>query len=175
MAIPSPPARAEALARGAELDRLCAGVDIQIGVNVVARDLAFSGAKLSGLLHTAGLELLGDGCFHSRDDKGLTEFVLSNLEPVLFTAEGMRGLTTQGITLTLDVPRVADGVQVFERMMALAQRIAEALGGVVVDDNRAPFGDKAAGLIRSQIEQFQGQMAEQGIPAGSPLALRLFS
>jgi hypothetical protein len=46
---------------------------------------------------------------------------------------------------------------------------------VVVDDNRSPFGDKAVGLIRSQIEQFQGQMAEQGIPAGSPLALRLFS
>ena len=175
MAIPSPPSRAEALARGAELDRLCAGVDIQIGVNVLARDQAFSGAKLSGLLHTAGLELLDDGCFHSRDGKGLTEFVLSNLEPVLFSAEGMRGLTTQGITLTLDVPRVADGVQVFERMMALAQRIAEALGGVVVDDNRAPFGDKAVGLIRSQIGQFQGQMAEQGIPAGSPLALRLFS
>ena len=175
MAIPSPPSRAEALARGAELDRLCAGVDIQIGVNVLARDQAFSGAKLSGLLHTAGLELLDDGCFHSRDGKSLTEFVLSNLEPVLFSAEGMRGLTTQGVTLTLDVPRVADGVQVFERMMALAQRIADALGGVVVDDNRAPFGDKAVGLIRSQIGQFQGQMAEQGIPAGSPLALRLFS
>jgi FtsZ-interacting cell division protein ZipA len=89
---------------------------------VLARDQAFSGAKLRGLPHTAGLELLGDGCFHSRDELGLTEFVLSNLEPVLFSAEGMRGLTTQGVTLTLDVPRVADGVQVFERMMALAQR-----------------------------------------------------
>lgn len=175
MAIPLLPARAEAVARGAALDQFCAGVDIQIGVNVVARDRAFPGAKLSGLLQTAGLELLGDGSFHARDDKGATEFVFSNLEPVLFTAEGMRSITTQGVTLTLDVPRVADGVRAFERMMKLAQHVAEALGGVVVDDNRSPLGDKAAGMIRSQIEQFQGQMAEQGIPAGSPLALRLFS
>ena len=87
----------------------------------------------------------------------------------------MRGLTTQGVTLTLDVPRVADGVRVFERMMTVAQQLAEALNGAVVDDNRSPFGDKAVGLIRAQIEQFQGQMAEYGIAPGSALARRLFS
>ena len=35
--------------------------------------------------------------------------------------------------------------------------------------------DPDRALIRAQIEQFQGQMAEQGIAPGSPLALRLFS
>jgi hypothetical protein len=76
--------------QAAELDRLCAGVDIQIGVNVVARDHAFAGSKLRGLAEAAGLELLGDGCFHARDELGVTQFVLSNLEPVLFEAEAMR-------------------------------------------------------------------------------------
>ncbi|WP_374243708.1 cell division protein ZipA C-terminal FtsZ-binding domain-containing protein [Zoogloea sp.] len=175
MAIPSLPAKADALSRAAELDRLCAGVDIQIGVNVVARDHGFAGTKLRGLAEAAGLELLGDGSFHARDEFGVSQFVLSNLEPVLFAAEEMRGLVTQGVTLTLDVPRVADGVRVFERMMGVAQQLADALGGAVVDDNRSPFGEKAVGLIRAQIEQFQGQMAEQGIAPGSPLALRLFS
>lgn len=175
MAIPSLPAKADALTRAADLDRLCAGVDIQIGVNVVARDQGFAGTKLRGLAEAAGLELMSDGSFHARDELGVSQFVLSNLEPVLFAAEEMRGLVTQGVTLTLDVPRVADGVRVFERMMGVAQQLADALGGAVVDDNRSPFGDKAVGLIRAQIEQFQGQMAEQGIAPGSPLALRLFS
>ena len=175
MGIPSLPARSEALARAAELDRLCAGVDIQIGVNVVSREQPFVGTKLRGLAEAAGLELLGDGCFHARDERGASQFVLSNLEPILFAAEEMRSLSTQGVTLTLDVPRVADGVRVFERMMGFAQQLADALNGAVVDDNRSPFGDKAVGLIRAQIEQFQGQMAEHGIPPGSPLALRLFS
>lgn len=175
MAIPSLPVRSEALARAAELDRFCAGVDIQIGVHVVARSAAFAGTKLRGLAEAAGLELLGDGCFHARDELGNSQFVLGNLEPVLFVAEEMRGLSTQGVTLTLDVPRVADGVRVFERMMGFAQQLAEALNGAVVDDNRNPFGEKAVGLIRAQIEQFQGQMAECDIAPGSPLAQRLFS
>lgn len=175
VAIPSLPAKADALARAAELDRLCAGVDIQIGVNVVARGLAFQGTKLRGLAEAGGLELLADGCFHARDEAGVSLFTLSNLEPTLFVAEEMRGLSTQGVTLTLDVPRVADGVRVFERMMGFAQQLAETLDGAVVDDNRSPFGEKAVGPIRSQIEQFQGQMREQGIAPGSPLALRLFS
>lgn len=175
MAIPSLPAKGEALAQAAELDRFCAGVDIQIGVNVVARDQAFAGTKLRGLAEAAGLELMEDGCFHARDELGISQFVLSNLEPSPFVAEEMRGLSTQGVTLTLDVPRVAEGVRVFERMMAVAQQLAEALNGAVVDDNRSPFGDKAVGLIRAQIEQFQGQMAEYGIAPGSALARRLFS
>ncbi|MBL8458662.1 MAG: cell division protein ZipA C-terminal FtsZ-binding domain-containing protein [Zoogloea sp.] len=175
MAIPSLPAKGEALAQAAELDRFCAGVDIQIGVNVVARDQAFAGTKLRGLAEAAGLELLDDGCFHARDEQGASQFVLGNLEPALFVAEEMRGLSTQGVTLTLDVPRVAEGVRVFERMMAVAQQLAEALNGAVVDDNRSPFGEKAVGLIRAQIEQFQGQMAEYGIAPGSALARRLFS
>ncbi|HMV16657.1 MAG TPA: cell division protein ZipA C-terminal FtsZ-binding domain-containing protein [Zoogloea sp.] len=175
MGIPSLPVKAEALDRATELDRLCAGVDIQIGVNVVARELPIPGTKLRGLAEAAGLELGTDGCFHARDDLGLSQFVLSNLEPVRFVAEEMRGLSTQGVTLTLDVPRVADGVKVFDRMMTVAQQLAEALNGAVVDDNRTPFGDKAAGLIRAQIEQFQVQMGEQGIAPGSTLARRLFA
>lgn len=175
MAIPSLPAKGEALVQAAELDRFCAGVDIQIGVNVVARDIAFAGTRLRGLAEAAGLELMGDGCFHARDELGNSTFVLSNLEPNLFVADGMRTLSTKGVTLMLDVPRVAEGVRVFERMMSLAQQLAEALNGAVVDDNRSPFGDKAVGLIRAQIEQFQGQMAEYGIAPGSVLAQRLFS
>lgn len=175
MAIPSVPAKGEALVRAAELDRFCAGVDIQIGVNVVAREHLFVGTKLRGLAEVAGLELWSDGCFHARDELGNSLFVLSNLEPNLFVAEDMRTLTTQGVTLMLDVPRVADGVRVFERMMSLAQQLADGLNGAVVDDNRSPFGEKAVGLIRAQIEQFQGQMGEYGIAPGSVLARRLFS
>ena len=63
----------------------------------------------------------------------------------------------------------------FDRMMKMATTLAGELGGDVVDDNRAPFGAEAAAIIRSQIGQFQSRMADHDIPAGSPLALRLFS
>jgi FtsZ-interacting cell division protein ZipA len=93
----------------------------------------------------------------------------------LFAAEEMRTLVTNGLTLVIDVPRVSNGPAVFDRMMQQAMRMADALNGSVVDDNRAPFGPEAASMIRSQIAQFQSQMAASDLPAGSPQALRLFS
>lgn len=176
MAIPNLPASGEALARAQALDEFCAGVDIQIAVNVLAQEhQPFSGTKLRGLAEAAGMELLGDGRFHAKDETGATLYMLSNLENELFAPEEMRRLVTRGVTLTLDVPRVGNGVFVFERMMAFARQMAQAMQGAVVDDNRQPFGEKAIALIRAQIGQFQGQMVEKGIPPGSPLARRLFS
>ena len=57
----------------------------------------------------------------------------------------------------------------------MATTLAGELGGDVKRRNRAPFGAEAATIIRNQIGQFQSRMADHDIPAGSPLALRLFS
>jgi ZipA-like protein with FtsZ-binding domain len=176
MAMPaSQPARAEALGVASELDRFCAGVDVQIGVNVISVAAPIVGTKLRGLAEAHGLVLRDDGMFHAEDDQGLTLFSMANLEPVPFSSESLRALQTGGLTLMVDVPRVPNGHLAFDRMMGFARQLAEAFNGQVVDDNRAPFGEPAAALIRSQIEQFQGQMYNYGVPAGSRLALRLFS
>ena len=176
MAMPATqPGRVEALGVASELDRFCAGVDVQIGVNVVSAGSPIVGTKLRGLAEAQGLVLRDDGMFHAEDEQGLTLFSMANLEPVLFSAETLRALQTNGLTLMVDVPRVPNGHLAFDRMMAFARVLADAFNAQVVDDNRAPFGEPAAALIRSQIEQFQGQMQAYGVPAGSRLALRLFS
>lgn len=169
------PARVQALGGATELDRFCADVDVQIGINVVATVLPFAGTKLRGLAEAEGLVLTDDGSFHMRDEAGHTLFTLGNLESTLFTTDNLRTLQTQGLTLVIDVPRVANGAACFERMMQLANHLADALQGVVVDDNRAPFGADAATMIRGQIAQFQDRMASHEIPAGGPLARRLFA
>lgn len=176
LAVPaSLPARAEVLGNATTLDRFCAEVDVQIGINVVSNGQPFAGTKIRGLAESQGLELVDDGSFHARDEQGHTLYTLWNGEPELFTGEGMRALQTSGLTLLIDVPRVANGVAAFDRMMHVAGQLAEALHGTVVDDNRAPFGAEAAGVIRKQIQQFQAHMAEHGVPAGGALARRLFA
>ena len=176
MAIPAAaPARAGALGRAEELDRFCASVDVQIGVNLVSRGTPFVGTKLRGLVESQGMALRADGLFHAEDDDGNSLFVLGNLEPTLLTPESLRELETQGITMIVDVPRIADGGRVFDRMMQVASQLASALDADVVDDNRSPFGPDAARMIRQQIEHFQGQMQDYGLPAGSNLAMRLFT
>ncbi len=169
------PARAAALSAATELDEFCASVDVQVGVNIVSRNQPFAGTKIRALAEAGGMTLAEDGTFHARDDEGRTLFSLSNLEPGLFAAAEMRNVHTQGLTLIIDVPVVADGVGTFDRMIRQANKMAEALDGTVVDDNRAPFGTEAAGMIRAQIQQFQARMAQANIPAGGSLATRLFS
>lgn len=176
MALPAGlPSRVEVLRAATELDRICADVDVQIGVNVVATSNQFEGDRIEAVAGQQDLRLAGDGCFHAQDGQGNTLFTLGNLEPGLFASGGMHGLLTHGLTLVIDVPRVENGPEAFDRMMRTAAGLAEGLSGAVVDDNRAPFGAEAAGMIRSQIAQFQERMASYGIPAGGDLARRLFA
>ena len=169
------PGRASVLQSAAEIDNFCASVDIQIGINIVTEGEPFAGTKIRALAEAGGLTLANDGAFHAVDDDGRVLFTMANLEPGLFAASEMRNLTTRGLTLVLDVPVVPDGVHVFDRMMRQAKQMADTLQGIVVDDNRSPISLEAAQLIRTQIRQYQTEMSTREIPAGSELALRLFS
>ncbi|MBX3670509.1 MAG: ZipA [Rhodocyclaceae bacterium] len=175
LAVVDYPVRSELLQRATALDEFCASVDVVIGVNVVSGSTAFAGTKLRGLLEAAGMKLAGDGAFHMCDDVGATQFTLANIEPELFDADGLKNLSTQGLTLALDLPRVAQGPQVFDRMIAVAQQIVQALHGSLVDDNRNVLNEASLSLIRKQIAEFQGRMIAYGIMPGSVVAARLFS
>lgn len=175
LAVVDYPQRETVLADANAVDAFCAGVDAQIAVHVVAAQAPFAASTLAGIVEGAGLQLRGDGQFHAEDGDGHTLFTVGNLEAALFAAADMPKLQTHGVTLTVDVPRVAEGVHAFDRMIALALRLAESLGGEIVDDNRARLGEPALLKIRQTVEQFQQQMTQQGLPAGSATALRLFS
>lgn len=169
------PLRDPALQLAAQLDEFCAGVDIQIGVNVISQGQVFPGTKLRALAESAGMVIDGEGGFSRRDDDGRLLFVLTNQEANGFSAESMRTMTTHGVTFLLDVPRVANGDRVLTQMVELARRFADALHGALVDDNRRPLSENAIEPIRRQIVQYQTAMATRQLTAGGALAQRLFS
>lgn len=169
-------AESSAVGRASEMDAFCADVDVEIGVNLVAQgSVAFAATKVRALAEAAGLRLEAEGVFHCYDEHGVSLFTLRNSEPRPFLLDQVRYITTHGITLLLDVPRVAHGVQVFDQMLTLARHIAVTLGGEVVDDNRKPLTDAGADSIRRSLGLIYRQMDGFGITAGSALALRLFS
>ena len=175
MAIVDLPPRQPALDMAAQLDEFCAGVDIQIGITVISQGQVFAGTKLRALAEAAGMAIDGAGRFVRCDDDGQVLYLLSNQEAAGFSAESMKTMSTHGVTFLLDVPRVAHGDRVFNQMLDLARRFAEALHGSLVDDNRRPLSEGALEPIRRQVGQYQAAMAARNVPAGGPLALRLFS
>ncbi|MGQ0749702.1 MAG: cell division protein ZipA C-terminal FtsZ-binding domain-containing protein [Betaproteobacteria bacterium] len=165
-----------ALKRARELDEFCSDVDVAIGVNVVAQDgQAFSGQRIRSLAEATGFKLEPDGLFHYRDERRQTLFTIDNHEPAPFIPEQINRLSTTGITLLLDVPRVARGPQALDRMLDVGRTLARALGGRLVDDNRVTLNEAGIERIRQQLGEICSRMDGFGVTAGGPRALRLFS
>ena len=165
----------EAFAQATLLDGFCAEVDVMIGLNVVSRDgNPFAGTKIRAMAEAAGFKLAPDGSFRYLNERGEQVYSLQNLEPSPFAANAMKALATRGVTLLLDIPRVAAGGRAFDQMVTLARHFSATLGGAVVDDNRVVLNEGGLAKIRAQIEDIQARMTVRGVRPGSPLALRLF-
>lgn len=168
------PDKQEALALARDLDLFCMDVDVLIGLNVVSADSRpFTSEAMHGLALEARLGLEPDGSFHARDAFNHTLFTLANQGEDPFPRDG-RGLTTHGVTLLFDVPRVADGLAVFDRMTQLGFDLAGRLEGRLVDDNGRIVSEESLNRDRARLLAFYQRMEARGIPAGGERALRLF-
>ena len=77
--------------------------------------------------------------------------------------------------LMVDVPRVPDGLKVFDGMVAFGRKLANETGGILVDDNLRPLTDTGIEKIRNQLMHIYERMEARGVPSGSRRSLRLFS
>ncbi len=167
------PDKAPSLRIAKDLDLFCMDVDVPIGLNVVSGDARpFMGEAIHQIAKDAGLTLEG-GAYRARDAAGHGLFAVTNQDEEPFPAEG-RGMTTHGITLLFDVPRVADGLAVFDQMTRLGYDLAARLDGRLVDDNGRQVGEDSLHRDRARLQDYFTRMAQRGIPAGSERALRLF-
>ena len=163
-------------ARAETLDRLCADVDVQVGLTVLRHDPAsIAGTRLRGVAEAAGFRLASGGRFEwAQEDTGAVLFTLQNVRNEPFTVDTLRMSSTNGVVFLLDVPRVADPPRVFDQMKLAAKRMAHTLGGELVDDNRRPLDDAALALTRQQVQHAGDALRECGIEPGTPRALALF-
>ena len=155
------------------LDAFCGEVDIQVAVHIAGA--RFAGTKIRALSEAAGFVLENDGRFRLRDEEGRVLFELANDEATPFSADSLRTLASSSISLELDVPRAPGGKAAFRRFQELAGQLATALGGEIVDDRRIRLTEASFSSIEKQLSAVRETMDSYGIPAGGPLALRLFS
>lgn len=167
---------AEASQRAQSLDKFCAEVDVQIGLNIVARGAAnLPIARMRREAESAGMHLAGNGVYQLLDSRGEVLFMLSNHELKAFSRDNPHEPETRGVTLLFDVPRVPDGLKNFDNMVTLGRKLAHEAGGLLVDDNQRPLTDVGIEKIRTQLTQIYDRMEARGVAAGSRLALKLFS
>lgn len=166
----------DALERAQAIDRFCVDVDVLIGLNVVARgEGTVNLARIVREAESSNMVLGADGVFQLIDSRGESLYALCNHDAEPFSAMVVEGQTSQGVTLQFDVPRVPDGLKVFDSMVAFGRKLASEVGGILVDDNLRPLTDTGIEKIRTQLAHIYERMEARGVPSGSRRALRLFS
>lgn len=166
----------EAVVRAQSLDKFCADVDVQIGLNIIARGATVLPiSRMRREAEAAGMRLSDEGVYQLLDSRGEVLFMLGNRESAAFDRDNGHEPETKGVTLLFDVPRVPDGVKNFDSMVTLGRKLAHEAGGLLVDDNLRPLTDTGIDKIRVQLAQIYDRMEARGVAAGSRLALRLFS
>lgn len=169
------PAASVVLAHARALDDFCASVDWRISMNVVnLAGQSIAAARLIDLATETSLWLKDDGMFHAENATGQTMFTLGDLGGKPF-ADGLGSLNLNGVTLSVDVPRVAEGSRAFDRLLEVARQLMASFDGALVDDQRTPLSDEMLATIRAKIDEFQKKMSAHEIPAGGRRALRLYS
>jgi FtsZ-interacting cell division protein ZipA len=168
------PQRQQKLVAARELDRFCADVDVLIGINIVPRQ-AIEGTRLRSFAESNGMQLEPDGAFHYLADSGNTLYSLMAADQMPFTLHTLLDNSFPALSLLFDVPRVAGGVEVFDRAIQFARQLAQEFDAQLVDDNRRLLTDVGLGRIRDQLKTIYGSMDDRGIAPGSVAALRLFA
>lgn len=167
---------AHALERANSIDHFCVDVDVLIGLNVVARgEGAVNLARIVRDAESSGMVLGVDGTYQLLDSRGEPLYALCNHDAEPFGTTVVEGQTSRGVTLQFDVPRVPDGLKVFDGMVAFGRKLASEVGGILVDDNLRPLTDTGIEKIRTQLTRIYESMEARGVPSGSRRALRLFS
>jgi len=170
----------ETIARARALDARCAPLDAQVGINLVHAAGRWSGDLVARLAGDHQMILRADGRFHATDDHGHSLFTLQNGEGEGFRVDTLNQMSTDRLTLLLDVPQAArddnnPAADPFRRMTDTAQALAAQLGATLVDDNMRTLTSPALAAIEDQIAPAYARLEAAGMRAGSARALALFS
>lgn len=160
-AVAVPPATAESAVAAlpkSELGRRPAQVPVEriVTLFVVAREGAlFNGADLVVAADKAGLEYGDMGIYHrlvdGKRERGPIFSVANMLKPGSFNLGNLDALRTPGVSFFMTLPGPLPALDAWDAMLPTAQRLAELLGGLVLDEERNAVGRQCVAHIRDQL------------------------
>ncbi|QET01935.1 MULTISPECIES: cell division protein ZipA C-terminal FtsZ-binding domain-containing protein [Cupriavidus] len=173
------PDMTETVANARELDGFAAGCDVQLGVNVISDGAPWSAAYVQNVATQDGLVLSRDGTRFSRyqaDGDGVQRPLFTlQFGDTNFLRDDLTINAGGQITLLLDVPVAAQSTKPFKTVCEYGYSLAQRMGAQLVDDNMRPLSEASFVAIFGQLEKLYEKLEARGMPAGSPVAHRLFS
>ncbi len=156
--------------RARALDKICAQLDLQIGLTLHGKVGPMPGQSFLLAAQKQGFVLKRGALRYSRDGREL--FRIEDAQPL--SDERLKNAIQNPVVL-LDVPHVPQPELVFDDMLKQTMRLAQTLSAELVDDRLKPLKDQGLTMIRTEVEKSTQALIEAGIEPGSRRALRLFS
>ncbi|WP_416048788.1 cell division protein ZipA C-terminal FtsZ-binding domain-containing protein [Cupriavidus basilensis] len=173
------PDMAETVANGRELDAFAASCDVQLGVNVISDGAPWSAAYVQTVATQDGLVLSRDGTRFTRyqaNAEGVQRALFTlQFGDTNFLRDDLTAKAGRQITLLLDVPSAAQATKPFKTVCEYGYSLAQRMGAQLVDDNMRPLSESSFVAIFGQLQTLYDKLEARGMPAGSPVTLRLFS
>jgi hypothetical protein len=176
-ALPEFPDMRHEVLRARELDQFASSHDAQLGFTLRATQAAWSPGYVQQ--QAAHLGFVG-GALPGRMVLPGAEGVAAPLLTLMFDtqaalADDPEQTALRDISLLLDVAHVPQGEQPYQRMREVAQALAQAMDGVLTDDQGQPLAEATLDAIGNDLASLYVALAERDLPAGSGLARRVFS
>lgn len=135
-------------------------VEMQEGGRIRGTDLVVAAEK-------AGLTYGAMGIFHRLVDGkaslGPVFSVANMIKPGHFDLSDLEAVQVPGLTFFMTLPGPLPGLDAWDTMLPAAQRMAELLGGQLLDDRRNPMGRQRIALLRDELRAFDRQREIQGL------------
>lgn len=174
-AVPEFPDMMEVVSMARELDGFAAQCDAQLSVNVLSDGAPWSANYVQAVASRDGMLLSRDGTRFVKLDANRNPVFMLQFEGVNFLRDDLTYKGGHMITLLLDVPVADEDILPFRLLCDYARSLAERIGARVVDDQRRVLPESALLAIEKRLMTIYGKLEQAGLPAGSPLARRLFS
>lgn len=174
---PEFPEMLEEVARARELDQFAGAHDAQLTFTLRARHAAWSPGYLqqnaSRLGFIAGV--IPGRMVIPASAPGAPPVLSLAFDSQAALAEDPAQSAIREVVLSLDAPQVHRSEQPFLRMREAAAALAEAMDGVITDDNGHAVPPEALDGIGADLERLYDTLDARELSAGSPQARRLFS
>lgn len=120
---------------------------------------SFLGVQLETALREQGLEFGEMSIYHYHiqlDSRPATLFSVANMvKPGTFEPSQMKTFSSPGLTLFLRLPGPMDPLESFEAMLSCADRLAQRLGGQVLDASRSAMTRQCREHAREEIGRWR--------------------
>jgi hypothetical protein len=165
------------VARARELDQFAGEHDAQLGFTLRARSAAWSPGYVQQ--HAARLGFIA-GALPGRlvlpgSVPGTPPVLGLSFDTQAALSDDPALSAILDVSLSLDVPHVARSERPFGRLCEAAQKLAEAMDGILTDDHGRPLPPQALEDIAADLERLYDTLEARDLAAGSPQARRLFS